>query len=74
MCSLILLTSSLFLIYPVRYQCVMENAEAKGTQDTYCTKHLCSVIFTIENHICLQVYHKKIFFEIIELFQTYQKL
>lgn len=52
----------------------MENAEAKGTQDTYCTKHLCSVIFTIENHICLQVYHKKIFFEIIELFQTYQKL
>lgn len=52
----------------------MENAEAKGTQDTYFTRHLCSLILQLKTTFVYKFIVRKYFFEIIELFQTYQKL
>lgn len=51
----------------------MENAEAKGVPDTDCTRHQCLETFTVENHTPLRVNCKKMLFEIIKLFQIYEK-
>jgi len=52
----------------------MENTEAKGAPDTYCTRHQCLETFTIENHTLLRLNFKKMLFEIIKLFQIYEKI